>query len=160
MNRKGQIGTQIGSLILLAIALIVGAIFIQAAAQNVGESTNTVYVNQSISTVVNGTAQYLTNVKSLSDVIVYNQTGASYVVNTGNYTITNNVVYNGQESVQIMPNADPTVKTAWRVTGTGQPLGYISDGGGRSIASLIILLMAVALVVIAAVSAMKAYNND
>jgi hypothetical protein len=161
MNKNGQIGTQIGSLILLAIALIVGAILIQASAQNVGNATNTVnIVNQSIgSTVVNGTTYYLTNVKSLSSVVVLNETN-NVAIGSGNYTLTNNVVYNGQEAVSIVPATAAAYKSNWKISGVGQPLTYINDGAGRSIAGFIVLLMCLALVVIAATWATKAYSSD
>ncbi|MCD6300571.1 MAG: hypothetical protein J7L82_00690, partial [Staphylothermus sp.] len=136
MNKKGQTN-QIGVLITLAIVIIVGSILIQASAQNVGTATNTFEVaNESISTVVNGTAQYLVDYRALSDVVIYNETG-DVIVGDGNYTITNNVINNGDLSVEITPDASAAFKSAWLVSGTAQPLTYIDNGGGRSLAGLI-----------------------
>ncbi len=143
MNKKGQDAIAgVGGFIMLAIAVIVGLILLQGSAQNIGSTTNTVNLaNQSISVVVNGTAQYLTNVKSLSSVVIYNATG-DVIVGSGNYTITNNVVYNGQESVRITPDASAAYKSAWKVSGVGEPLTYASNASSRSVISLIIIMMA------------------
>ena len=137
----------VGALIMMFVAIIVGVVLLQSSAQNIGSSTNTVAVNQSISTVVNGTAQYLTNIKSLASPVVYNETGG-VVIGAGNYTITNNVVYNGQESVRIVPDTAAAWKTAWIVTGTGQPLGYVPESGSRTIVGLIVLFAALAIAIV------------
>ena len=160
MNNKGQTG-QVGLVVMLAIVVIVGAIFIQASAQNVGTTTNTVEVaNTSIATVVNGTAQYLTNYRALSDVEIYNETNGTVgfkgiKLAAANYTITNNVVHNGALSVKITPDASEAFKSAWLVSGTAQPLTYIDDGGGRSIAGLIVILMALALMAVVVGNAVR-----
>jgi len=160
MNNKGQAAVQIGGLIMLAIAVIVGAILLQASAQNVGEVTNTISIaNQSISTVVNGTAQYLTNIKSISGVVVLNETG-NVVVSATNFTITNNFINpsTGALSVKILPAAGDDYISAWQISGTAEPLTY-ADSGGRSMATLIIILMALALLSVAVVYAVKNYNQ-
>src|SRR5512133_2040382 len=91
----------IGGIIILAIALIVGAILLQGSAQNIGSMVNTVAVaNVTLDTVVNGTAQYLTDYRAISDVVIYNETGG--IVGSGNYTITNNVINNGALAVEIL----------------------------------------------------------
>lgn len=148
MNNKAET-SQIGVLVALAITVIVGVILLQASAQNIGATLDTVTLaNRSIgATVVNGTSYYITDIKSLSSVVVFNQTGDIEIA-SGNFTVTNNVVYNGQEAVQIVPNTPAQFKSNWKISGVGQPLGYISDGGGRAMSSLVIILMALALAVI------------
>lgn len=160
MGKKAQVGTQLGGIILLAVALIVGVILIQASANNVAATTNTVTVNQSLGViVVNNTVQYVTNLRQLDSPVVYNQSNGA-VISAGNYTITSNVNYNGNLVVSVLPlNVTAGSVNKWVITGTGTPTGYISDTGGRSMANLIILLSCVALVVIGAAWAMKAYND-
>jgi hypothetical protein len=157
MNNKGQMN-MIGGLVMLAIAIIVGTILLQGSAQNIGGVVNTVTVaNISLGAkVVNQTAQYITGYKALSNVVVINETNG-VVIGAGNYTLTNNVVYNGQETVKIVPDTTAEFKSIWKVSGTGQPLTYASDGGSRSVTSLIVVLMALALASVAVGFAIKSY---
>jgi len=148
MNDKGQMG--VGIIIMIAITIIVGAIFLQAIAQTAGDSTNTVAVaNVSLATVVNGTTQYLTDYRALSNVVIYNETG-SVIVAAGNYTVTNNVIdpTTGGLSVSILPNASAFYKSAWQVSGTGQPTTYIAESGGRAMANLIVVMFALAILAV------------
>ena len=151
MNDKGQ--AQVGLLIVIAITIILGAIFLQAIAQTVGESTNTIAIaNESLTTVANGTAQYL-DYRALSSVVVYNATSDT-LMDASNYTVTNNFVNptTGALSVRIVPHyAATTYISAWEVSGTAQPTTYIADSGGRAMAALIVVMFALA--VLAAVIA-------
>lgn len=147
MNKNGQIG--VGVIMLVFITVILGVIFVQAIAQEVGSSTNTVAVaNTSLDTVVNGTTQYL-DYRALSDVVVYNETGG--IVGSGNYTVTNNVINptTGELSVSIAPDTTADLKYAWKVSGTAQPTTYIAEGGGRAMASLIVIMFALAVAIVA-----------
>lgn len=154
MNKKGQMNLG-GMIIVVAITLIVGMILFQAIAQQVGSSTNTVALaNQSLTgAAVNDTAQYITNCRALSDVKVFNATG-DVEVGSGNYTITNNVIYNGALAVQIVPGVSATPALGykvgvWTIDGTCQPLDYIADSGGRAMANLIVIMFALAVLVVA-----------
>lgn len=146
-DKKGQIG--IAEILTVFIAILVGVILFQTVAQQVGTTTNTVALaNHSLDTVVNGTAQYLTDYQAISGVVVYNETG-DVIVGSGNYTITNNVVYNGALAVMIMPDASDGWKSAWQVSGTAQPLTYIADSGARSVTGLIVIFFALLVAAIA-----------
>jgi heme/copper-type cytochrome/quinol oxidase subunit 2 len=156
-NKRGEMNL-IGMFIIVAVTLIVGLVCFQVIAQQVGDSTSTkAYGNTSLAVVVNGTPQYITTCKALSDVIVYNATDAAgfaangSAIESGNYTFTDNVIYNGALSVKVDPTASnaPFVKTAWKVQGTCQEPDYISDAGGRAMASLIIVMFALAILVVA-----------
>ncbi len=154
MNKKGQLG--LSAILLVFITIIVGVILFQTIAQNVGSMTNTIEVaNESLTTVVNGTPQYLTNYRALSSVVIYNETG-DVIVGSGNYTIANNVVYNGALAVEITPDATAIWKSAWQISGTAQPLTYVPDSGGRAMVSLIVIFFALA---IAAASLYPVMNN-
>ena len=149
---------KIGIIVSLFVAIIVGVVLLQSSAQNVGDAVNTVTIaNQSLtSNIVNGTPQYLTNIKSISNVVVYNETGG--IVGAGNYTITNNVIYNGQEAVSIVGDTTAAYKSKWKISGTAQPLGYIADSGGRSVASLVVILAALAIVAVVLYPSIKEFG--
>jgi len=154
MNKKGQVG-QVGTLIMVALTLIVGCILLVASAQNVGQTTQTVnVVNRSLGTQSNTTTLYLTDMKAISDVVVWNTT--TQLIPAGNYTVTNNVVYNGGLSVSFLPSALPDrTNYTWYISGTAQPTTYESNAGGRAIAGLIIIFFALAIGVIALTPALR-----
>ena len=154
MNKKGQMG--VGSIIMVAIGVIVGSIFLVAVAQSVGTSVDTVDVaNQSLAVVVNNTAQYL-DYRSISDVVVYNATG-NVIVSSANYTVTNNVINptTGALAVQITPDTNDIYKSAWKVSGTAQPTTYIAEAGGRAMANLVIVFFALAVLALALTPVIK-----
>ena len=154
---KGAIAG-VGGLIMLAIAIIVGAILLQGSAQNTADVVNTKTLsNHSLATVVNGTAQYIEGYKDISNVVVLNQTGTQ-VIGAGNYTITNNVPYNGGVAIKIVPETPAAYQNAWRVSGTVQSTAY-ADSAGRSLTNLIIVMAALAMVAVAVGYAVKSYND-
>lgn len=150
MNKQGQEALGgLGMIVMIFITILLGAIFLQVIAQSVGESVNTIEIaNESIDTVVNGTAQYL-DYRALSDVVIWNETN-DIIIGSGNYTITNNVVNptTGALNVRILPDATEVWKTAWQVSATAQPQTYIADGGARAMATLIIVMFALAILAV------------
>lgn len=154
-NNKGQVG--IGGLILAAITIIVGVILLVASAQNVGDATNTISVaNDSLGTASNDTTVYLTSYRAISSVVIYN--GSDAVVPSTNYTVTNNVVYEGALAVSVLPTSGAVYNYTgyeWNISGTAQPTGYIDDAGGRAVAGLIIIFFALAIAVVSLVPTLK-----
>ena len=155
MNSKGQMNL-VGMLIVVAVTLIVGLVCFQVIAQQVGKSTSTVVLeNQSLGVMTNGTALYVTNCRALSDVLIFNATGDVEIEPAGNYTVTNNVVYNGALAVKVDPLIDAGARALGYNKGTAtidatcQPLDYIADSGGRAMASLILVMFALAILVVA-----------
>lgn len=153
-------GKMVGGIVMFAMAVIVGAILLQASAQNVGTTnTLTTVTNLSFTAPANGTAYYFNSYKSFAGTITV--TNASVVVPSTNYTITNNVINpsTGALSVRLVPQAGPTYsEQPWNITSTeAQVPTYIDDSGSRSMASLIIVLMALALGVAGAGYAVKGY---
>ena len=149
-RKKGQMGFE--GILLTFVAVIVGITLFVVVAQTVGTSTDTVAVaNASLSGVSsNSTPQYLLNYRSISGVVMYNTTG-NYLIPATNYTITNNVVYNGQEAVKVTfstPAIENTTGYTWKISGTAEPLGYVG-GAGRSIALIIPIFFALLIAVIA-----------
>lgn len=146
MNKKGQ---NVNLMIGVFISVIVGLVLFQVIAQNVGGSTNTVaVVNESLGVITNGTDIYLTNYRAISDVVIYNTTG-NVIIAAGNYTITNNALdTNNALSVAVNGNASTKFNT-WSISGTGQPVTYISDSGSRSVAALIVIFFALMILAVA-----------
>lgn len=154
MNKKGQIGT----IIAVAIALIVGLILFQAAATNVEKGTRTNTGNLSVrmttqltapavGTVVELTGQELTNTPT-----VRNSTGGT-TIGTANYTIyecarpsdgLKGLCYRSLVDPTADVNYGPTVNYSYGY----YPDGYIEDAGARSIAGIIILLTAIGVAIV------------
>lgn len=153
-------GKQVGVLIMTAVALIVGVILLAASAQQVGNVTNTITVaNASLGTLTNGTTLHITAYKSCTGFKVFNATGDEEVASS-NYTVTNNVVYNGQESISVSPQVTAGYVSAWNkgtatYDGVCQPLTYEPSSGGRAIAGIIIVMFAIALAVVALYPTMR-----
>ena len=157
MDKKAQMG--IGDILMIAVIVIVGVVLFQVIAQEVGDSTNTVAVaNTSLTTVVDDTAQYLTDYRALSGTVILNETNSTGgteaipIIGSGNYTVTNNVIdpTTGALSVQVLPGTVTAgYKSAWQVSGTAEPVTYIGDGGARAVAGLIVIFFALAIAVVA-----------
>ena len=147
---------KIGVIISIFVAIIVGLVLLQSSAQQVGNSVNTVsVVNESLGIASNTTTVYLTNYKSISNVVVINNSNGAIVPAT-NYTVTNNVIYNGQEVVTVLPKATADYRGyQWNISGTAQPMGYIPDAGGRSIAGLIVVFAALAIAAVVLVPSIR-----
>lgn len=163
MNKKGvgETGGWIGMLVLVAIALVVGIILLQASAQNVG-NTNTLVTkaNASLGVPVNGTALYITDCRAVTGLIVWNATGDVEVPST-NYTAVNNVINNGALAVSVTPNAIVDYKVGtWTYDASCQPLTYDNNSGSRAIASLIVVMFALALGVVALTPTLRSNIMD
>ena len=157
---------RIGLLVMTAVALILGAIILAASAQQVGNVTNTITLeNQSLGTMTNGTDLYVTSCRALSDVKIWNATGDVEMspsgTGTSNYTVTNNALdATGGLSVKITPNVTVTAGTAYNkgtatIDGVCQPTTYSDDSGARAIAGIIIIMFAIALAVVALYPTMR-----
>ena len=141
------------SVILVAfMAIIVGVVLFQTIAQEVGSSVNTVtVVNASLGTADNATTVYLTDYRSISDVVIYNESGKE-IVPANNYTVTNNVLNDDEElAISVLPDGAWTEFQGytWTISGTAQPVTYIASSGGRAMASLIVIFFALAIAVVA-----------
>lgn len=149
MNKQGQVN--VGTLILVAIVAIVGAILLTATAQYVGDVTNTVDVANASLASANGTTNASNpelSGKSVSSVVVYNGSD-DIIVGSGNYTIYNNYVKDGEETVIVNVSCNPTSLQAqdWNISYTYEPTTYDSSSGGRAIAGLIVVFFAIAIAI-------------
>ncbi len=151
MNNKGQ--SQIGILISLAIVLIVGVILLQASAQQVGSTVNTInFTNVTFAAPANGGSLNLQG-KLVTDFVAINRTNGTGVepgpiIAAGNFTINNNQVTNGELTANLTVDDAEFAGFDWNITYTTQPATFISESGGRALANIIILLFALALLVV------------
>ena len=149
MDNKGQVG--VGLILMTAIALIVGAIFVPIIAQQLSTSTDTVAVaNQSETLAANSASIYIEEYRALSSVVILNATD-DVTIGDGNYTITNNVIHptTGALSVKVTTDDAEFASNAVKVSGTAQPLTYTSDAGARAVISIIVIMFALAVAVVA-----------
>lgn len=156
VKKNDKRGATVQTIVMVFIGVIVCAVLLVSIAQSKGQLTDLLTVtNSSLSaTVVNGTAQYITNCRALSNVVVFNETNGTATftaeapeVGSGNYTVTNNQVYNGALAVKITPEATAGFKSKWQISGTCQPLTYDDNSASRTIIDLVIILAALALAV-------------
>lgn len=151
MDKKGQMDNTMGMLLVIFVTIITGVILFQVIAQQVGSSTNTVTANSSETLAVSGSSIYIEEYRALSGVTIVNASNQSQTVPATNYTITNNALNptTGALSVQVTTNDGDWNSSAVYVQGTAQPLTYIADSGGRSVAALIVILFALAIMAVA-----------
>jgi len=149
MNNKGQ---SMQLMIIVFVALLVGVIVFQVAAQQIGTATNTVTAtNLQVTLAGAGNGTYINDYRALESVTVVNRTGA-VTLHAGNYTITNGVINPTTGSLAVQINTTATSEYAdglVNVSGTAQPLTYITSSGGRSIANLVVIFFALAIVMVA-----------
>ena len=145
------------------IVLVVCLALLVPTAQNIGDMTNTITLdNETIGTVATNTSTvYLTNYRAVSDAVLYNITDDAIVPST-NYTLTNNVVYNDALATRIVFNlADVEDLTGYsfNISGTAQPLSYASDSASRSMASLIVILASIGILGYSVYHFSKGFSN-
>ncbi len=149
-NKKGasDFGV-IGTILVAAIAIIVGLILFTASSQQIGTSVNTVSINKTITAPVNEGIYNFTDYKALNGVTVYNATDGKLIA-SGNYTITNNQLKDGN-LVTTLTVADAQFQNwNWFVISTSaQPLTYIDDGGSRAVTNVILIFLALAVAIVA-----------
>ena len=136
-----------GMILLFFVGVIVALSLMPAIAQNESYLTDTTDIVNSTFVAANNTHYYLTGFKSIASPVIYNNT-ADVVIGAGNYTITNNVIHDGNEEVRISVNYSSAVYAGdgWNISGTAQPDTYATSSGARSMASLITLMAALAIV--------------
>jgi len=145
-DKKAQIS--IATIMYIFIGVLVGLILLQAVAQSIGTTTNTIEVaNESYTASVSGGSFYITNYRALSDVVIWNST--TQLIPSTNYTVNNNVVYNGALAVNVSVDDALYESGAWKVSATAQPITYIANSGGRSMVQLITIFFALSIVGIA-----------
>jgi len=161
-NKRAQIGPQLGIVLITFVAILVGVILFQVVAQQAGEGTSLITItNQTLTAPTNGTYTYMTDIRSISDVIITNASGLVGLVVVGplNYTIENNQIHptTGDLTVRITPTATYPEWSGedWNISGTAQPLTYINDSGARAMTNLIAIFFALAVAVVALIPTLR-----
>lgn len=162
MDKKGQVG--IALFIGMFITVLVGAILLTASASEVGRTnTLSVVVNESITAPANGSTHTFTGFKQVASVVIFNYTNSTSDFNDiltedTDFKIVNNLVVDGSEVAQLTVFNDTfsaTTGARWNASYTGTPDTYISSGGARSIAGLILVFFALAILVSALIPSIR-----
>ena len=155
MNKKGNAMGSVGAILMVAITVIVGLVlFSGGIAPNIGAATLTATYDTSagngaaITPVLGANTELLdssgSGVQSVSSFVAVNATSGA-AIHSGNYTITTRTIdETGELSTQLNATGG-YAGAAWNVSYTLEPLGYISDAGGRSLAGLIAVFTALAI---------------
>lgn len=146
MNKRGQTTVQIGTIIVLAIGLIVGVILLQASAQNNDAVVNTrTATNVTYTSPTSGSTIDLTGQDLIGTATVVNATDGA-TVPASNYTISEAVsATSGVKSIQYTNNDADWNSVSVNISYTYGGDGYSSDAGGRAMANLIIIMAGLAL---------------
>ena len=153
-NKKGSSDFGMtGTILVVAIAIIVGLILFTATAQQIGESVNTVTVNnRTITAPAVGGVYNITDFRSISSFSMVNTTGGQIAGST-NYTIANNQISPTTGALQSTITMNSTASTfagiAVNISFVGQPLTYIDDSGGRAVTNIILIFLAIAIALVA-----------
>lgn len=157
MNKKGLEMGGVGTLVILAVAVIVCLTLLTGGiTQGVSTLQNTVQLrNYSVVSAASGSSVNIPY-QALNGVIIQNATSGAVIPAT-NYTVTNYVVNNGVlvTTLTSKAGADGFQGKAVNVTAVAEPFGYDTNAGGRAISGLIIIFAAIALVVAVMVPVIK-----
>lgn len=148
MNRIGQV--TLGMLILSFVGVIVAAVLLSPGISTpVDQITDTITQTNKTYTLGAAGASIALDGQAYRSAIVSNRTGQQ-VVPANNYTISNYVVAtDGTLQAQLLYNGGVWASSAVNVSGVYEPYGYATDGGTRAVTSLVVLLAALAIGVIA-----------
>lgn len=161
MNKKAQTQEGIGMFIMVFVTVVVGLILFQIIAQDVGLASTSITTNnysiEAADMPALDAAIDLNGQDLLSTPVVLNGTTGETIA-TGNYTIGERVSpTTGVKTIYFQ--LDDAQNTGANLTANGGdyinittytygPDGYINSASGRSVASLIIIFFALAIVVI------------
>lgn len=152
VKKNDKRGLGVAQIVLLFIGIIVCTTLIVSIAQNKGQLTDlSTVANASLGTMTNGSTLYITDYRSCSSFKIWNATNDVEIPST-NYTVTNNVIYNGAMAISVVPAVETGAGVAFnrgtaKYDGVCEPLTYDENSASRTIADLIIILCAIALVV-------------
>lgn len=161
MNRKGQVS--IGLLFAAMIGIIVGAVLLIQVSQDVGTTTNTITVAADAglyTTPANGERIDLLGQDIIGTPVVTNRSG-SLIITDANYTIDEIVSETtGVKTISYRTDDADYASSAVNITYTYGPDGYISSAGGRSMATIIPIFMALLIAVVALIPSLRSKVLD
>lgn len=164
MNRKGEAMGEMGSILVVFVAVIVGLALISASFGFIGTATNTVTETNgtyTTSATVNGSTE-VTGMQELIGTTVFIQNNSDGVyLGDGNFKAGDNISIKeciGADSLKavcIYPTTATATSKGINITGTYGPDGYIDSAGGRSIAGIIAIFACLAIAVTALVPSLR-----
>jgi len=162
MNKQGQVNINLGLLISVAVAVIVGAVLLIGVSSYVEQTRATYVHNDSLGTCTTtpsaGESIDLVGQDVMADsVIVINCSGDNIAVPTTNYTISEVVsTTTGVKTISYTSIGTGTYNDSLvNISYTYGAEGYIDDSGGRAVAQLIIVFMALLIGTVALVPVLR-----
>lgn len=147
MNKKGQLN--LGQIVILAVALILGAIFAVSIADNQSVLTDTQSVtNDTVTFPDNGSTLTLNGQALVGSVTAVNASNGSQSVPASNFTTTDFVQVGGEYRLVLTNNDADWNEESVNLSYTFEPVGYNSDSGSRGIATLPLLFFAFAVLAV------------
>jgi len=154
MNKQGKVNFGFGNLIVAFVLIIVGMAFFLTISQTLGGVTETYTSINETFTATASSVQNLRGQAVTETISVTNQTSGTEIPSTL-YTISNNQVVDGLLTATVTINATgEDVGAGWNLSYGYEPEGYIG-GASRSIALIIPIMFALAIVVIAIVPSLR-----
>ena len=155
MNKRGAEKLVFGALIMVFITVIVGLVLLSPTASNVASSTETQVVSNATATPTKGVIADLEGRAVVTDTFIATNASDGQVLDSGNYTITDNQLNSAGELTAQINFSGEYAGAGVNYSYGFEPSTYISNAGGRSLASLIIIFFALAIGVIALYPTLK-----
>lgn len=159
-NKKGQSIGAVGLVIVGAVGILVAMIFMSASSNNVATftTTNTVNNQTGLTYPANGSSITLNGQAIVAGTtpIVINKTGT--VIAATNYTLRNyQPASAGGYVTTLTSNGNPVdfANQAINVSYQYEPIGYATDGGSRSMGSIVLVFAAILALTAAIVPAFR-----
>ena len=150
-HRKGEMNG-VGIFVLMFVVIIVGIALFTVIAQEVGDSTTTEAItNYNVTVTGAGTNYTITDYKYIGGTVTIMNATNLGLLNSGNYTISNNQIVDGSLVSILRVDDDVTFTSGiWSINATScQRPDYIDSSASRSIAGLIVIFFALAVGVVA-----------
>lgn len=153
-NRKGEIN--VGLVLMTFISIIVGLILMSGSFDFIGQTTNTFTLrNYTFTFPAAGSTVDLYGQELINTPGIINRSNGA-VVPASNYTIAEGISsVDGLKRIRLTANAGYFNNVVTNASYDYGHVGYIDDAGGRSVASLIPIFAAIALLVTALAMVVK-----
>jgi len=159
MVRKNGVMTIVGLFVIVLVAVVlmqatsdqtVNATTLRTYNTTAGDAAITV---EPLGSLINLEGKAVTNFVAInaSNGAV---SGGDLAISTGNFTLKDRQNINGELTATLNASgaiaAPKNVSGPWNVTFTYQPLGFVTESSGRSIVSLLLIMMALGLLIVTA----------
>ena len=154
MNKEAQTNGFLGLMLVGFVAIVIGVALLQSAASYTSKVDDTVsYTNTTYTVPTAGTYTDISDCQEvIGTVLIQN---SSTTVTSDNVTIVERVGSDGLKSASLYNNDARWNARIVNATWTCGVDGYVEDAGSRSIISLIVIMMALAIAAIGLLIALK-----